>query len=342
MKIIHFIFSFKTGGAETMLIDIINEQIKTEQVSLIILNNQVNLTLVSTIDIRVKVYFISRPERSRNPWYIIKLNYIIWKLKPDVVHCHSYNAKRFLFTKVNSVYTAHTTGIPINNLAGYQKVFAISQSVNEDLLNRGALFNIIVVHNGVNCGLIESKDNYSLNPFRIIQIGRLDHLLKGQHIVLKALQFLIYNAGIRDIHIDFIGEGNGLEYLKQLSIEYKIESHTNFLGLKDRKYIYSRLKDYHLLTQPSLIEGFGLTIAEAMAAKVPVLVSDIDGPMETIENGKFGNFFKSQDPDDCAKKILEIMSNYNQIKGQTELAFNHCVQNFSIQSTSQKYLMSYL
>ena len=34
------------------------------------------------------------------------------------------------------------------------------------------------------------------------------------------------------------------------------------------------------------------TLAEALAAKVPVLTSDLDGPMEIICNGKYGYFFR--------------------------------------------------
>ena len=39
MKIVHCIFSFNTGGAETMLIDIVNEQIKTQEVTIVIVNH---------------------------------------------------------------------------------------------------------------------------------------------------------------------------------------------------------------------------------------------------------------------------------------------------------------
>jgi glycosyltransferase involved in cell wall biosynthesis len=59
--------------------------------------------------------------------------------------------------------------------------------------------------------------------------------------------------------------------------------------------------------QPSRFEGFGLTVVEAMAALVPVLVSDIEGPMELMGNGKAGYFFQADDYEDCAGKILDII-----------------------------------
>ena len=42
MVIVHIIFSFLRGGTESMLVDILNEQVKTEKVSLIIINNLFN------------------------------------------------------------------------------------------------------------------------------------------------------------------------------------------------------------------------------------------------------------------------------------------------------------
>ncbi len=39
MKILHLVFSLNTGGAENMLIDIVNEQVKTHQIVLVIVNN---------------------------------------------------------------------------------------------------------------------------------------------------------------------------------------------------------------------------------------------------------------------------------------------------------------
>ena len=64
---------------------------------------------------------------------------------------------------------------------------------------------------------------------------------------------------------------------------------------------------YDLLVQPSRYEGFGLTVVEGMAAGVPVLVSDIEGPMEVIDKGRHGFAFRSEDFHDCGDRMMEIM-----------------------------------
>ena len=53
-----------------------------------------------------------------------------------------------------------------------------------------------------------------------------------------------------------------------------------FLVKQTQDYVAAHLTDYDLFVQPSRWEGFGLTVAEAMAAGVPVLVSEGQGPAE--------------------------------------------------------------
>ena len=122
-----------------------------------------------------------------------------------------------------------------------------------------------------------------------------------------------------------------------------LENQVNFLGFKDRNYIYKHIKDYDLLLQPSLYEGFGLTVVEAMAAKVPVLVSNIEGPMEVIENGKFGYFFEVGNPKDLSLQIDKIIKNYGENKFilNIEVARKRVIGKFDIKHTAQNYINSY-
>lgn len=85
-----------------------------------------------------------------------------------------------------------------------------------------------------------------------------------------------------------------------------------------------------------------MTIAEAMAAKVPVLVSDIDGPLEVIGNGKYGMKFNITDIRDCGIKIFEIMNkNENIVLTECNEVFNFAKQNFDVCKTAAKYITYY-
>ncbi|MBN1186141.1 MAG: glycosyltransferase family 4 protein [Bacteroidales bacterium] len=314
-----------------MLVDIINEQSKTNPTTIVIINNVIDKTLINKIESRVKVFSIGRKERCRNPLPILKLNYLLLKIQPDVIHCHNESIAKIIFFKKKIVFTAHSMNVPTNNLSRYNKVFAISNAVKNDIEKRSNI-KPFLIYNSVRTNDIICKNDYSFKIFRIVQIGRLEHSIKGQNILLEALKVLVYNKGIQNINVDFIGIGNSLDYLKNLTKDYKLEKHVKFLGLRDRSYIYEHLKDYNLLIQPSLHEGFGLTIVEAMAAKVPVLVSDIGGPKEIVDKGRFGFLFKSGNCVDCANKILQIIREYgsNQLVENINAAHTYVSKYFNI------------
>src|SRR6185312_778073 len=115
MKILHIIFSFTPDGAETMLVDIINEQSKTDEVELIIINNLYNKELIKTINTKASVFCLDRKVGSINPFKLIKLNSRIFRYKPDVIHFHSHNAIGLLLKRrtVVTFLTIHGLNRPL-------------------------------------------------------------------------------------------------------------------------------------------------------------------------------------------------------------------------------------
>jgi glycosyltransferase involved in cell wall biosynthesis len=345
MKILHIIFSLNTGGSETMLVDIINEQSKSQIVELIIVNNLVSEELIGNINKEIKIHHINRKPGSRNLLPILKLNYKLFKINPTVIHFHNHNGINLLKYKIKAItcLTVHDVNIPVINFLKYKKIFSISNTVQDDILIRSGIKSF-KIYNGIRFADIENKYvSEKIENFKIIQVSRLDHEKKGNHILIKALNILVKQKGITNIRLDFIGDGESLKYLNNLVKEFNLEKHINFMGNKTREFIYKELKNYHLLVQPSLFEGFGLTVVEGIASKIPVLVSNIDGPMEIIENGKYGFYFKSGDAYSCADKIYDIIINYHtdRINCKINESFNYAKVNFNIQETAINYINNY-
>lgn len=344
MKITHLIYSFTTGGAESMLVDLANEEAKDNEVNIVIINSNFNTQLVDKVDKSIGLFFIGRKEGSFNPMPILKLNLLLIRLKSSVIHCHNFNLAPLLlpFFKNKTVLTVHDVGLPIKFYSLYKKIFAISKIVKADILKRGNM-NSTLVYNGICCTNVLQKEGfYESNSFKILIVSRLVHEKKGQHLVIEALNILRLK-GISNIYVDFIGSGASEYFLKELTKEYELTKYISFLGHRDRDFIYGHLRNYDLLIQPSLFEGFGLTVTEGMAAKIPVLVSNVDGPMEIIANGKYGYFFKSGDTEDLAKKIVSIerKSNRQEHKKLIVRAYQHVIDNFDIAQTAANYLKIY-
>ncbi len=341
-KVIHIIWALNSGGAENMLVDIVNEQCKTENVGLIIINNLYDLSIFKRIDKRVKVWMIKRKPSGINPLPILKLNLFLLKLDYFCLHCHNNELIKLIKLNKKPVYlTLHCNGINSNVLSKYSILFAISDAVRKDVLTRSAI-DSIVIYNGIKTSELKEMPNVNDNEIRIIQVSRLEHYEKGQHILLKALHILKQKNKLGNIKCHFIGEGSSYDYLCELVKEYKLEDSVLFLGLKNREYVYDNLCNYNLLVQPSINEGFGLTVAEGMAAKVPVLISENEGPLEIIENGKYGFSFKKENAEDCAVKIEEIISmKDSEISYLKEKAFIRVKETFDIRETANKYLLNY-
>ena len=345
MKILHLIFSLEVGGTETMLMDIANIQALDADVSIAVVNNEIQENVISQLSPDVHVYKIGRIPGTRSPLPILRLNLLLLHQRFDVIHCHNSNLAKLLFKRFHKrmFLTIHTTGIKDNSFMLYKKVFAISDAVKKDISERMAI-ETKVVKNGINTNSITAKRilNNSLGRrvFRIVQVGRLEMETKGQNVLIDAVKRLIDNE--IKVRVDFIGAGSSELALKNQVKRLGIDNHVNFLGIKDRSFIYSRLGEYDLLIQPSFVEGFGLTIVEGMLAKVLVLVSDIEGPMEIIDKGNFGYYFICGDVLDLAEKIYMVMK-LDEEKKQLliERSYMYAKEQFSIEKTAQTYLKEY-
>ena len=345
MKIVHLNFTFRQGGIPVLLVDITNEQVKSNQVSIIVINDQVHQEILAEVNTNVVMNFINRQPKSKNPFYVIKINYLLWRMNPDIIHCHSENCIKYLMPMFHrkAVLTVHDTLLQSPHHSRYRKVFAISKAVQQDVLSRFGV-QTEKAYNGLNTANIKVRTGENKSDiFNFIQIGRLVTHKKGQHLAIEAIRKLVKDYHVTNIHLDFIGWGDDYEQLNNMVKEYHLESYIAFLGLKDRLYIYSHLCEYDLMIHPSLFEGFGINIAEAMAAKIPVLVSDSEGPMELIDNGKYGFYFKTGNIDDLTDKLLYFIQ--NKISEATaeiiENAYNQVITKFDIKNTVQDYMNGY-
>lgn len=344
MRILHLVPGLMTGGQETMLINIANEQVKEHEVIVMIVNKDYDENLVKLFDKRVKVVYIDRPRSSKNPWYLLKLNLLIWKLRPYVLHSH-YEMLVMYLIKIGYkfVYTIHDTTILRKDLERNYNTVAISKCVQKDVRERTCL-KPITIYNGIKVENI--KQSPSVKPYtpdsvyRIVQVSRLAHEKKGQHVLIKALSIL-RNKGYKNINLYFIGDGDSRDFLKNLVKELDLDK-VFFLGTKPVEYINEHLCEYDMFVQSSIFEGFGLTVAEALAAKVPLLVSENEGPLEIINNGMYGWTFVNGSAEDCAKKIEIILKcSKDELQKRVDDAYEHVCRNFNVKATALNYIKFY-
>ncbi len=343
MKICHILWGLTYGGIETMVVNIANEQAALgHEVHLIIINNIMDIPLRNAVDKSVKFHNMCRSVGSKNPMPLLKLNIVILKIRPDVVHFHEASLNKYVLRPLlRRACTTHHND-HVDHLVPYLqkgiKFFSISEGVRAHIKAVSG-YDTEVVMNGIDTArFVRKKKFYSgSGPFRIVQVGRLLMAEKGQDVLIDAIG-LLREKNI-DVTADIIGAGPSEAELNDRIRSAGLEGSVNMLGAKTQDYISRHLAEYDLLVQPSRMEGFGLTIVEAMSSCVPVLVSDLEALTEVIDNGRCGYSFMCGNPNDMAMTIERIITEYN--PEIAERARQRVVAFYDVRATAAKYIEKY-
>lgn len=341
MKIAHVVWGMETGGVETMLVNIINEQVVSNKVALFIINDYVEETIIKKISSKCIIKRINRKPGIKDYFKILKLNILIWMFNPDIIHVHSYQVSTLIKGRWKIVRTIHNTHNKTKEYSKMDALYAISNAVKDYTVNQG-FPNVIVVENGIDVNSFSRRGKRipKENIYHIVQVGRLFSSQKGQDLLIKAISILVNEKGVTNFMMHFIGVGKSEDILRKMVKDLQISDYVFFEGFKDQDFIKNNLCSYDVFIQPSRYEGFGLTVAEAMAAKVPVLVSDIEGPMEIIDNGKYGMHFKKGDVVDLADK-LEIILKGGYDYSMIDPAYDYVKEHYDVSITAKKYIEEY-
>lgn len=346
MTIVHVIFSFGVGGAENLLVDILNQQVARARVCLVVINRRYSSDLLRRVDPRVEVTCLNRAEGNKwNVWPLVQGGRRLRALRPDVLHCHDHDLMKLLWPwRARAVLTAHTVGVPTTYLGQYRQVFAISEAVRQDLARRGH-GTALTVLNGIDFDAFTKKTDYTVpaDGVRLVQVGRLLHAEKGQDVALRALHALVREPGMAQTALTLVGEGPSQAYLQQLVQELGLERHVDFLGARDRPWVMANLSRFDVLLQPSYFEGFGLTVLEGLAAGLPVVATDTDGPAEILRDLPAGALFASGDSAALAQQVRLTVARYRrgQVAAAVAVSAQQAARRFSIQATADNYLRLY-
>lgn len=130
-------------------------------------------------------------------------------------------------------------------------------------------------------------------------VGALDDSQKGQHDLIRAARILsAREPGWRFV---LVGGGRDESALKQAAVGC---SAIQFVGHVDNVGDY--LAAFDLFAFPSVHEGLGSTLLDAMQAGLPIVASAVDGIPELIEDGMNGLLVPPRNPDALAGRLSEL------------------------------------
>lgn len=185
------------------------------------------------------------------------------------------------------------------------KIFAISNSTKDDIIKFFAIDK-----NKITCNLNGFEPSLKgSNPKvckEILYVSRIENPGKNHIALLRAFDLLPEDIKT-EYKLVFAGkEWSGaelvLEEISTLGLTDKVIL-TGFLDSKELADLYSRAS---LFVHPSLFEGFGLPLLEAMNNKLPLCVSDI--PVFREVCGEDVTYFDPKSPEDISRKIVDSLS----------------------------------
>lgn len=326
----YLLFSFTVGGTERLVANICNQmENQNEEVHLYIINDLIDDNLLNTLNENIHVKLLRRKVGSKDKISpLFKVAKYIKKNKIEVVHCNSFNAPELLILSkiVNSnckvVSTIHGMGqfenigknkILLKNWV-CDKFIGISNAVAGDIVAAGIDEKKVArVYNGIetkkyDCAKLKKYDE---NVIVIGCVARIMPELKGQDILLEAIKIVKKkHPKVMALFAGGVAESQQRDYekLKKYVRDNSLEENVKFLGNVDN--IPEFLNKIDICVVPSRSEGFGLALVEAMAMGVPCIASNIAGPREIISRTELGKLFESNDSDDLANKLENMIVDF--------------------------------
>lgn len=129
------------------------------------------------------------------------------------------------------------------------------------------------------------------------------NVCKGQEFLVRALPDVLRRYP--GAQLVFIGDGPERARIRNLVVESDLASHVHFLGYRtDAKTLMAGLDVY---VQPSVEEGFGLALVEAMAMGRVVIAADVGGMSQIVEHGVSGLLVRPGNARDIADAVLSVL-----------------------------------
>ena len=293
-----------------------------------------------------------------DPRFYFRLSTLISRIHPDIVHVHpnaigsvvrlvlahrdvrlvttEHNAHDH-FSRLKRIINGFTNGlndVVVANSEATKESFAEWERRLLDVTGT----EIRVIHNGVDMTALNGIDpcmaSSSLpDGFLIGTAGRLVEQ-KDQASLLRAAKPLIEKHD--DVHLILVGNGPLKPELEALADDIGIADQTVFLGyLPNRTDVHAVMTALDIFALPSVYEGFGVAVAEAMALGCPVVVTDIPVFREVV--GDTGLYIHPSDRTAFSAVLERLYENPDERSALGEQAKRRIRDRYTLEQTVKKH-----
>lgn len=351
MKIIRLVTSLHFGGVEKRLVNLSEWQDEKEWVFAAIEGGGEAARTISENGKRLVVF----KTKSKIPsWKAVWLLFWFFRSeRPDVVHTSGAEANfhGIIAAKLTGVpkIIAEEIGIPSQSkLANwvfsgiYQLsdwVVANSEQVAEYLSKRNLVKStkLRIIPNPLGKEPSFKIPFSEFGKFEIITVSRLEPV-KNMEGLIRAMAKLIPSFPF--LRLNVVGDGSQLNFLNQLRTELGLERHIRFLGFQADPWSVVNEADLFLLN--SHTEGFSNALAEAMAAGIPCLATDVGAGPDMIKDGETGWLIPPGNSEQLIQKISYlVMKPKKELMGVGNKGKDWIRQTYSLESHIKNLMRIY-
>ena len=205
----------------------------------------------------------------------------------------------------------------------------------------------ITIHSGVDY-VPMLNDNSELGALRtplcigrdakvIGTLGRLVEV-KGQIYLIDAMPAIL--SRVPNAHLVLIGSGPLQEELQCRATGLGVSANVHFAGY--RKDVTACLKDIDLFVLPSLNEGMGRVLVEAMVMRLPVVASDVCGIKDLVHDGRNGRLVPAEDPKAIAEAVTEILIDPDLARRMGDEGYSVVVPDYGVETMLDQIQRMYI
>jgi len=277
-------------------------------------------------------------------YYVPAIRKLIKKIKPDILHSHyasSYGligALSDYHPLIISVWGSDVFDFPRRSLL-HKRLLKYSLNKADIVCSTGRgmaeeikkIINkqVFVTPFGVDTELFKPYKN---KKSKSVTIGTVKNLEKIYNIDLLIKSFVELKERLKnkiDLRLLIVGSGSDEKRLKSICRKLKVEKYTTFTGRIEHKNIPSFLRKMDVYVLLSKMESFGVSILEAEACGIPVIVSDTVGANDVVINGKTGYIVNVENIDNVVSIIERLLLNKRLRECISKNAREFVIKNFN-------------
>lgn len=229
---------------------------------------------------------------------------------------------------------------------GSDKIIAVSTAVKRNLVNETFISadKIEVIHNGISSQKFEEKLKDMTNVARGVSSGEAPKIVfvgrilreKGIFKLLESVR-LLKNEGI-NFNLNFLGDGEDFEELKVTLLRLQLEDVVKLFGNVTPNVVISTLHESDIFVLPTLrVEGFPMSLVEAMFAGLPALASNIGGNSDAVDDTKTGYLVEPGNIKQLTTRLKDLILDENlrkqlgrnaKIKAQNEFTLDVMIKKY--------------